>query len=123
MLAVFGIFDGDDKGEQCASAASAVRAGIEMQAASDKIAEQYSERCGRPGIRSHRASMGVGINTGRVVTGAMGLGWRSHFTTVGSAVVDAKRIEVLAHGRTVRDGVIGGLLLSEATVNNAKGGR
>ena len=120
LLAVSAILDGDDKGEHCASPASAVRAGIEMQAAFEKSAEQYSERCGRAGIRSHRASMGVGINTGHVVTGAMGVRWRSHFTTVGSAVVDAKRIEVLAHGRTVRDGVIGGLLLSEATVNNAK---
>lgn len=80
LMAVFGVVDEGDHG-----ARAAARAALDMRAA---IARVNQER--RADVR-----FGVGIHTGEVVLGAVGIPQRSDFTAIGDTVNTASRLEGL----------------------------
>jgi class 3 adenylate cyclase/HAMP domain-containing protein len=86
--------------------ARAVACALEMQAAMDEInAENEAE--GLP-----RLTMGIGVNTGRVVVGNIGSERRTKYSVVGSDVNFASRMEAFA--------LAGQVLISETTFSRVK---
>ncbi|MCO4773211.1 MAG: GAF domain-containing protein [Deltaproteobacteria bacterium] len=99
MMALFGVPKDDDD-----AAAKAVRAGLEMQLALRSLNRTRQAR-GEPAI-----AMGVGVNFGEVVWGALGSRKTMDYTVVGDVVNTASRLCSAAKG--------GEVLISE-TVRNA----
>jgi len=87
----------------------AVQAGIEMIQLAESLSPKWVEKIGRP------LKIGVGINTGEAVVGAIGSEIRSDFTAIGDTVNLGSRLE----GLTKELGVP--MLVSEFTVAEIKG--
>lgn len=83
LMAVFGILDDGSEG-----ANAATRAAIDMRKA---VADVNTSRA-KSGLP---IAFGVGIHTGEVVLGAIGLPHRSDFTAIGDAVNTTARLEQL----------------------------
>ena len=117
LMSIFGVFqDGTD------GALPATRAALEMRRAVARLSAERAAR-GEPTVR-----FGVGIHTGEVVLGAVGLPERSDYTALGDTVNTASRLEALckeydvdvvlsgAVASRLRDGEVGLQALGEATV-------
>ncbi len=98
MMALFGVPKDDD-----AAAEQAVRCGLEMQTALNSLNRARQDR-GDPPI-----AMGVGVNFGEVVWGALGSRKTMDYTVVGDVVNTAARLCSVARG--------GQVLISEAVRN------
>ncbi len=109
-LAYFGApLPGQKPPAPAVSAACALRAGLEIQAAARRLAAD-APRLGLPAL-----AMGVGIHTGLLSTGLVGGGKRMQFTVMGDTVNDACRVESIGHQPAVLASRVTGVLVSEAT--------
>ncbi len=105
LMSIFGVFqDGTD------GALPATRAALAMRHA---VARLTSERAAR---REPTVRFGVGIHTGEVVLGAVGLPERSDYTALGDTVNTASRLESLCKEYGVD------VVLSEAVVSRLRDG-
>lgn len=73
--------------EDARHAENAVKAAILMQAALDRLADQFLARGEIP------PSVGIGINTGEMVVGDMGSSYRRSYTVIGDSVNLAERLQ------------------------------
>jgi len=84
LMAVFGVLpDGSD------GAVPAARAALEMRRAIQAVNDERAARGGAP------IGFGVGMHTGEVVLGAIGIPQRSDFTAIGDTVNTASRLQEL----------------------------
>src|ERR1051326_5805921 len=91
LLAVFGLFGGDEDSRDADSAAAAVRCAIGM---CDRLEELNAARAaaGRP-----RLAAKIGIHSGPVLAGTIGARDRHQFTVIGDTVNVADRLQQLCH--------------------------
>ncbi|HZP95960.1 MAG TPA: adenylate/guanylate cyclase domain-containing protein [Candidatus Limnocylindria bacterium] len=106
LMAIFGAM-----GDRAHGAPAAMRAALDMRARITALNEQRTAR-GDPVVR-----FGVGVHTGDVVLGAVGLPERSDYTAIGDTVNTASRMESLTKEFHV-DAVV-----SEQTAEHLDGGR
>lgn len=87
FLALFGapVSHGND-------ASNAILAAIEMRERMKEVSDYSMEVCGKP------LSLGIAINTGKVIVGNIGFDKKMEYTVIGEAVNTAFRIEALTHG-------------------------
>jgi adenylate cyclase len=71
----------------------AVRAGLDMLAALDRLNAEFAEEAIRSGSPPLRLGIGIGINTGDCVVGNMGSTQRFDYSALGDAVNLASRLE------------------------------
>jgi class 3 adenylate cyclase len=84
LMAVFGV--GDDRSD---GAEAAAQAALEMQARVQALNEQRRRR------GSTAIGFGIGLHTGEVVLGAVGIPQRSDYTAIGDTVNTASRLQEL----------------------------
>lgn len=87
LIAVFGLVDTDINATE-----NAIRSGIEMQAATEKLMQQRRQ-AGREYFE-----IGIGINTGNAIIGNIGSSNRMDYTVIGDCVNVAARLEEMARG-------------------------
>ncbi|HEX9012533.1 MAG TPA: adenylate/guanylate cyclase domain-containing protein, partial [Anaerolineaceae bacterium] len=103
LLAFFGILPQILDPQE--SAHAACQAAVEILAAVDRLNQLRVER-GEPPL-----SIGMGIDTGRVVAGGLGTSDRLHYTIIGDAVNTTRQVEAL----TRQLFSVSGVLISEST--------
>ena len=105
LMSIFGVFqDGTDGALPALRAALAMRRGVEQLSAERRARDEPTAR------------FGIGIHTGEVVLGTIGIPERSDFTALGDTVNTASRLETL----TKEYGV--DLVISEAVVSRLRDG-
>ncbi|KAI9152677.1 hypothetical protein H9P43_009473 [Blastocladiella emersonii ATCC 22665] len=107
LMAVFGTLDGEAEAGPTFSVLNSVMAALEFQKAIEEMNEERARQGKEP------ISIGIGLNTGRLITGFMGAQARLEYTCIGDTVNLASRICGFASHNQV--------LMSEETLKYVKG--
>ena len=102
LMSVFGLISSDNSDTY-----DAVRAAIEMQGSIENLMKVRSKQ------DKYTFAIGIGINTGRVITGNVGSENRMDYTVIGDCVNVAARLEQMARG--------GEIVIGEQTFHQTRG--